>query len=126
MKKTTCTFLSLAALVAGLFFYTACETSSTNDSRGVSVSPASASLGAGQSIVLTASGGWDYTWEVEVPDLGYLSSAGGSQATYTAKGGHGTQRITVRAKGSTTSSSSTNTPTTTTTSFATAHIYQGF
>ena len=103
----TGTLFSLAALVAGIFLYTACETSSTDDPRGISVSPSSASLAPGQSIVLTAEGGWNYNWGVDKESIGYLTTKSGPTVTYVATA-TGTQTISVDTKPIAGSSSSTN------------------
>ena len=66
-----------AALVLALV---GCETEKLSDTQ-LSINPAKATLSPGQSVTLTAQGGWDYTWKVS---QGTLSSYNGKKVTYTA------------------------------------------
>ena len=68
-----------AALVLALV---GCETEKLSDTQ-LSINPAKATLSPGQSVTLTAQGGWDYTWKV-AQGTGTLSSYNGKKVTYTA------------------------------------------
>ena len=48
----------------------------------------------GESVTLTAKGGWDYTWEILEPKHGTLSTYNGKQVTYTAPAADGTTTTT--------------------------------
>ena len=88
MKKNI--FLPLAA--------TGCESESGSDSRreaSITVSPAEAAMEAGQTMVFSAYGGWDYKWKLSDDHLGTLSKTEGSRVTYTMTSAEGTQTITV-------------------------------
>jgi hypothetical protein len=81
MKKS---LLAFAAITAAVFVaVTGCETEKLSDKQ-LSISPAKATVAPGQSLVLTAEGGWDYTWEILEPRYGTLSSYNGKQVTYYA------------------------------------------
>lgn len=91
MKRTIFTLPFAAALLAltALFFHTGCETLNEDDYAGVRVSPTYASLRPGQSVTLTASGGWAYRWSVDADPMdeafGTLSANHGESVTYTAR-----------------------------------------
>ena len=82
MKTTLFTFVGAAA-AAVFLAVTGCETEKLSDTQ-LSISPSSATVAPGKSVVLTASGGWDYTWKVNGP--GSLSTYNGKKVTYTASG----------------------------------------
>ncbi len=70
-----------AALAALSIAIIGCETEKLSDTQ-LSISPASATLAPGGTVVLTAQGGWDYTWDK--PSHGTLSTYNGKKVTYTA------------------------------------------
>ena len=79
MKKTILLFAAAAVLL--LFAaMTGCETEKLSDTQ-LSISPSSATVAPGGSVIFTAQGGWDYSWKV---DLGTLSTYNGKKVTYTA------------------------------------------
>ena len=80
MKTTLFTFV--AAAVAAVFFaVTGCETEKLSDAQ-LSISPEKTTVAPGKSVVLTAQGGWDYTWDA--PQYGTLSTYNGKKVTYYA------------------------------------------
>ncbi len=81
MKKSLIAFVAIA--VAVFVAVTGCETEKLSDTQ-LSITPAKATLAPGQSLVLTAQGGWDYTWEILEPKYGTLSSYNGKKVTYYA------------------------------------------
>ena len=105
-------FLTLGCVLAGGLFIvaTGCETDSASD-LSVNISPSGGVLKPGQSVKLTASGGWNYQWVVEDDDLGYLSSKTGSSVIYTAfsSSSNATHKITVTGFGSGSGGSTNNT-----------------
>ncbi len=86
-------FLFLAACAA-LFATTGCETESAGEAT-VSVTPTYATLNIGQSVTITASGGWDYKWGLSDTALGTLNKYEGNQVTYTMTSNGGNQTVTV-------------------------------
>lgn len=88
----------VAALATALCVaFTGCETSSADDVE-VRISPETATLtAANPSVTLTASGGWNYTWDVADGELGKLNKRSGSSVIYTAKtfGSEVAQTVTV-------------------------------
>ena len=80
MKKSLFAFVAIAAAV--LVALVGCETEKLTDTQ-LSISPAKATIAPGESLVLTAQGGWDYTWELE-PETGTLSPRNGKKVTYYA------------------------------------------
>ena len=81
MKKSLFAFAAIAAAV--LVALVGCETEKLTD-RQLSISPAKATIAPGQSLVLKAEGGWDYTWGFVGDQYGTLSSYNGKQVTYMA------------------------------------------
>ena len=81
MKKSLVAFIAIAAAV--FVAVTGCETEKLSD-RQLSISPAKATIAPGESIVLKAEGGWDYTWSFVGDQYGTLSSYNGKQVTYMA------------------------------------------
>ncbi len=79
MKKSLLVFVAAAAAI--FIALTGCETEKLSDTQ-LSISPSSATLAPGESITLTAQGGWDYVWDQ--PKHGYLSTLNGKKVTYTA------------------------------------------
>ena len=79
MKKSLLAFAVAAA--ATFIALTGCETEKLSDSQ-LSITPSSATLAPGDTLVLTAQGGWDYTWDK--PTHGTLSTYNGKKVTYTA------------------------------------------
>ncbi len=101
MTRNRSLFL-LGIVFAGALFVaaTGCETDSASD-IAINISPAGGELNAGQTIRLTASGGWNYRWSCD-QNKGYLSSTTGSTVNYTAfpASSNTTHTITVTAVGS--------------------------
>ena len=81
MKKSLIAFSAIAAAV--LVALVGCETEKLTD-RQLSISPAKATIAPGESLVLKAEGGWDYTWSFVGDQYGTLSSYNGKQVTYMA------------------------------------------
>lgn len=95
-------FLLGTVFAVSLLFATAgCETDSASD-IAINISPSGGTLNAGQTIQLTASGGWNYRWSCD-QEKGYLSSTTGSKVSYTAysASSNTTHTITVTGIGST-------------------------
>lgn len=69
--------LALFALLIG------CETDN-NEETTLSINPPKAKVAYGQTITLTAQGGWDYVWSLQQPAHGTLSSYNGKEVSYTA------------------------------------------
>ena len=82
MKTTLFTFVGAAVVAAALLAFVGCETEKLSDTQ-LSITPSSATVAPGKSVVLTASGGWDYTWKI-VQGNGSLSAYNGKKVTYTA------------------------------------------
>ena len=78
MKKSLIAFAAVATIFAALV---GCETEKLSDTQ-LSITPSSATVAPGKSVVLTAQGGWDYTWSK--PSHGTLSTYNGKKVTYTA------------------------------------------
>ncbi len=81
MKNTT--LLAATVAVAAVFAsVVGCETEKLSDTQ-LSISPARATIAPGDNLVLTAQGGWDYTWEI-IGDSKYgtLSTYNGKKVTY--------------------------------------------
>lgn len=100
MKKFTACFALFAAAAA--VFITGCETESA-DELSISVNPSYANLRVGQSVTLTASGGWNYRWSCG--DGGALSANAGEKVVYTALESGKTVTVTVTGMGGTSSNS---------------------
>ena len=81
MKKSLVAFAAIAGAV--LVAVTGCETEKLTDTQ-LSISPAKATIAPGESLVLKAQGGWDYTWSFVGDQYGTLSSYNGKQVTYNA------------------------------------------
>ncbi len=81
MKKSLIAFSAIAAAV--LVALVGCETEKLTDTQ-LSISPAKATIAPGESLVLKAQGGWDYTWSFVGDQYGTLSSYNGKQVTYMA------------------------------------------
>lgn len=80
MKNTT--LLAATVAVAAVFAsVVGCETEKLSDTQ-LSISPARATIAPGDDLVLTAQGGWDYTWEILEPKYGTLSTYNGKKVTY--------------------------------------------
>jgi len=77
--KLCCT--GLVALALGIA-WVGCETQPV--ASNVTVDPPSATVGMGQSVTFTASGGFDYTWGLSDHTLGTLSTTTGDTTTYTS------------------------------------------
>lgn len=61
-----------------------CSCDSEPVSSSVEISPSSASIRQGQSILFTAMGGYDYRWSLSNNNLGVLSTGVGETTTYTS------------------------------------------
>lgn len=84
MKRTILTILGIAAITAGAIFSGGCD--ETNPaSEQVTISPTSSTLLKGESVALTASGGYSYEWSLSDENKGSLSIRTGSQTTYTSR-----------------------------------------
>ncbi len=103
-------FFVLGTVLAGALIVatSGCETDSASD-LAVNISPSGGKLKAGQTIRLTASGGWNYQWSCD-QNKGYLSKTTGSTVNYTAfsSASNTHHTITVTGFGSGSGSSSTN------------------
>ena len=103
------TLFVLGAAFAGalLVATTGCETESASD-LSINISPSGGILKAGQTVHLTASGGWNYHWSCN-QDNGYLSSTTGSSVNYTAfpSASNATHTITVTGVGTPATSNNT-------------------
>ena len=84
MKKSLLAFVAFAA--ATFIALTGCETEKLSDTQ-LSISPSSTTLAPGDTVTLTAQGGWDYTWDK--PSHGTLSTYNGKKVTYTAPNSSG-------------------------------------
>ncbi len=62
--------------------FSGCEAKPADEE--IVISPSTATISLGQSITFTASGGYDYRWELKHEDWGYLSTRSGPTTTYTA------------------------------------------
>ena len=71
-------------LIASLGFVVSCENEKSAGDNVLEVSPSSARLRKGATVLLKASGGDYYVWEVQDPTIGSLSSRDGSMVVYTA------------------------------------------
>lgn len=76
----------LAAVFAG------CESA---DSYHISVSPGHATISAGQSVALKASGWNDYLWKLDQDGIGHLSSSKGDSVVFYAASGVTNAKVTV-------------------------------
>ena len=84
MKRTILTILGIAAITAGAIFSGGCD--ETNPaSEQVTISPTSSTLLKGESVALTASGGYSYEWSLADENKGSLSIRTGNQTTYTSR-----------------------------------------
>ena len=77
-------YLLPVVLLAALGLLVSCENEKSASDSMLEVSPSSARLRRGQTVLLRASGGDNYIWEVQNPELGSLSSRSGSAVVYTA------------------------------------------
>ncbi len=73
-----------AAALLTVALFSGCETVDEDDYAGIRVSPTYASLRRGQSVTLTASGGWNYRWALDNTEHGTLNATYGESVTYTA------------------------------------------
>ena len=71
-------------LLASLGLVAACENEKSGGDNLLDVTPSSARLRRGGTVLLKASGGDDYVWELQDPTIGSLSSRSGSTVVYTA------------------------------------------
>lgn len=83
--KTLITRLSTAAFLVALLMQISCENESAAVNN-VRITPSSITLSKGQSVELTATGGYIYTWELEDDDTswGRLSTRNGDKTVYTS------------------------------------------
>lgn len=95
-----------AVCLAAASIFIGCESESA-DTAKITVSPSSATLtSGGASVSLSASGGWNYLWELGDDSIGKLDKHTGSKVVYTATafgsgGSNLVQTVTVSAAGST-------------------------
>ncbi len=115
--------LALSAVLSSLFLAASCETDSAGATgKGIKVSPSYTKVNSGESVALTASGGYSYSWKLSNPEIGSLSGTVGASVVYTAQQpGEATQTITVTSgynagAGEKTAGTGTNTVTQTTSS----------
>ena len=71
-----------------------CETQSATTK--VTIEPSAATIGEGESVTFVASGGYDYTWELETKSYGTLSTTSGDTTTYTSTYSAGTSNTVVQ------------------------------
>ena len=64
--------------------FSACELESTADST-VTITPSSSAIYINQSVALSASGGYEYTWTLAYPEWGVLSATEGATVSYTSR-----------------------------------------
>lgn len=108
MKKHSCWIGLLTLLSAIGWIATGCDTQSST--AKVSIEPSSVRMATGQSQEFVASGGYDYTWDLQDESLGILSSRSGNRVTYTALGVGAVQVITVTSTIEGASTGTTNSP----------------
>ena len=85
-----------AALVAAAALFSGCETESAA-TQTATVTPNYARLTKGQSVALSAAGGWNYRWSLSDDSYGYLDRPTGAKVTYTATKDGVTQTVTLQA-----------------------------
>lgn len=82
MKRALLIGLVLAVAAMGAFV--GCEVESAADQGGsLTISPSSIGLYPDQTVDLTASGGYEYTWALSDSSIGFLSSSEGQTVRYT-------------------------------------------
>ena len=81
--KSLSRILPAAALAVAALVFSGCETESAG-TASVNINPGYARIMAGQSVVLSASGGNDYRWSLSNGSYGHLSANRGSSVVYTA------------------------------------------
>lgn len=84
MKHLPLILCALTVAIAGsvVALLSGCEADPSNE--GLTVSPASATLSAGESREFTVSGGYEYSWSLKNEGVGSLSTRTGSHTVYTA------------------------------------------
>lgn len=92
MKYANILFAATAAIAA--IALCGCETESAGD-VSITLTPTYAALEPGQTVVFTATGGWNYKWGISDSALGTLDKYQGGQVVYTCKSSGGTQTVTV-------------------------------
>lgn len=92
--KSLSRILPAAALTIAALVFSGCETESAG-TASVNINPGYARIMAGQSVVLSASGGNDYRWSLSNGSYGHLSANRGSSVVYTASKNDVTQIVTL-------------------------------
>ena len=89
MKQVMMAGLVSILCATGLLVWTGCDTASADEE--LSVSPSSAVIKSGESVLFTVSGGYHYTWTLDPDDgSGQLSSSTGSEVRYFCLATNGT------------------------------------
>lgn len=71
-------------VVGGLSLLTLCGCEIGSADESVTINPDSATITKGQSVTLTASGGYVYRWSLAHDDWGILNTRSGNQVVYTS------------------------------------------
>lgn len=83
MKRKLITFLSILAIALGGLMTSSCDDVDPA-SEDITITPSESTLKIGESVDLTAAGGYSYTWSLANEDRGALSTRTGSTTTYTS------------------------------------------
>ncbi len=75
-------FITSIAIVMASFVIVGCETESASAQARIRITPDTAAIKVGESIVLTASGGYEYHWSISNDTWGILSTREGERVTY--------------------------------------------
>jgi len=82
----TFTRLAAASLLTACIWIAGCETMDEEGANNtLQITPSYASLKKNQSVTLSASGGANYRWEVENPEMGTINTTVGRSVVYTAR-----------------------------------------
>jgi len=83
MTRTLLTILGIAAIVSGGIITSGCDEVKPASGE-VTITPTSSELKKGNSVTLTATGGYTYDWSLSDENKGTLSYRRGSQSDYTS------------------------------------------
>ena len=83
MKRKLVTFLSILAIALGGLMTSSCDDVDPA-SEDITITPSESTLKIGESVDLTAAGGYSYTWSLADENKGTLSTRTGSTTTYTS------------------------------------------